>query len=106
MTQPQLAGEIMTSSPPFSIAASTGGRTGTSDDAGEQSASRCAGMQRPLRRLLLLAACFGIASGLAEAGACTVLRLVPDPRGWRSDLLPQILWIAPLVNGALFLVLV
>jgi arylsulfatase A-like enzyme len=56
-------------------------------------------------RILLIAACFGVLSGLAEGGVDWVRSVVPDGLGWRNDLLPAILWIAPLVNLVLFLVL-
>jgi arylsulfatase A-like enzyme len=52
--------------------------------------------------VLLIAACLGLVSGILEAGANGLLAVIPDAFGWRSDLLPGILWIAPLVSVSLF----
>jgi arylsulfatase A-like enzyme len=54
-------------------------------------------------QVLLVAICFGLLCGLAEALVDAILSVVPDGLGWKNDLLPQILWIAPLVNMLLFL---
>ena len=56
-------------------------------------------------RILLIAACFGVFSGLAEGAVDWVLSVVPDGLGWRNDLVPGILWIAPAFNLILFLTL-
>lgn len=59
--------------------------------------------ERSTSRVLLIAACFGLCCGLAEGGIYWILSVVPDWIGWRNDLLPQILWIAPMANLLLFL---
>ncbi|MBI4516668.1 MAG: sulfatase [Deltaproteobacteria bacterium] len=52
--------------------------------------------------IVTVAASFGLICGLAEALIYWGLSIVPDPLGWRNDLLPEILWIAPAVNSLLF----
>lgn len=53
--------------------------------------------------LLLIAACFGLLCGLAEVITDWTFHIVPDRQGWKNDLLPEILWVAPLFNFCLFL---
>ena len=57
----------------------------------------------PIFRLLLTAACFGLLCGLGESIVYALLSVVPDGFGWKNDLLPEILWIAPVVNLLWFL---
>ena len=49
-------------------------------------------------RLFLIGACFGLFSGLAEGAVYWILSVKPDGLGWKNDLVPQIFWIAPIVN--------
>jgi arylsulfatase A-like enzyme len=55
--------------------------------------------------MLLIAACFGLLCGLAEAINAWAFSLIPDNRGWKNDTIPEILWIAPILNLLLFLTL-
>lgn len=57
----------------------------------------------PKIRTLLIAACFGLFCGLAEGTTDWILSVVPDKLGWKNDLLPEILWVAPIVDLLLFL---
>ena len=65
--------------------------------------------ERPWResyfRLLSMAARFGLICGFAEGIVCWIFSIVPGNLGWKQDLLPEILWIAPVLNGILFMVL-
>ncbi|MCC7353653.1 MAG: sulfatase [Anaerolineae bacterium] len=65
--------------------------------------------ERPWRetyfRLLSIAARLGLISGLAEGIIYWIFSIVPGNLGWKQDLLPEILWIAPVLNGILFMVL-
>jgi len=58
---------------------------------------------------ILLAACwFGLAAGVLEALVFMLVRLVPGMITWSQremNISPEFLWIAPLVNGILFLAL-
>src|SRR5690349_10986204 len=56
-------------------------------------------------KLFLISLCFGLLSGLAEGSVYWILSVHADGFGWKNDLLPEILWIAPLVNVMGFLLL-
>lgn len=55
--------------------------------------------------LFLIAVCLGVLTGVAEAGIDFILSLIPDQLGWRNDLVPTILWVAPIFNLLLFMAL-
>jgi hypothetical protein len=50
--------------------------------------------------VLLIAASFGVTAGLLEGLTATILRGMP---GFANRVSPEILWVAPAVNLALFL---
>ena len=56
-------------------------------------------------RALITAACFGLFLGTAEAVYNWFASFNPDPLGWKSDLLPEILWISPTFYLFLFVAL-
>ncbi|HUR09274.1 MAG TPA: sulfatase [Nonomuraea sp.] len=53
-------------------------------------------------RIVLIALCLGLVSGLGEGAMYWFQGVAPTRSGWRGDLLPEILWIAPLFDLALF----
>jgi arylsulfatase A-like enzyme len=57
----------------------------------------------PKSRLFFIVACLGLFSGLAEGAVYWILSIIRIG-GWKNDLLPEILWIAPLFNLMVFLV--
>jgi arylsulfatase A-like enzyme len=59
---------------------------------------------RLVDRFLLLAT-LGLVAGLAEGLVRLLHHVVPNAKGWSGDLTPQILWIAPIFDLLLFLVL-
>ena len=56
-----------------------------------------------LFRFLSIAASLGLICGLAEGLIYWLFGVIPDPFGWRKDLLPDILWVAPVFNALLFM---
>jgi len=54
-------------------------------------------------RALIIAACFGLSFGIAEAIYDWLASIRPDGLGWRNDLIPEILWISPVFDLFLFL---
>src|SRR5262245_44863232 len=65
-------------------------------------AERNARVALRLAPILTLAVYFGLACGVAEGLAAVLTSVVPDGFGWKNDLLPPILLIAPLFNMWLF----
>lgn len=59
----------------------------------------------PNTRIFLIAMCLGMLTGLAEAGVDLILSIIPDQLGWRNDLIPTVLWVAPIFNLLLFVAL-
>lgn len=57
---------------------------------------------RSQKQSILIAACFGLLSGLGEGINAWIFSIVPDHLGWKNDLLPEILWIAPVFDLLLF----
>ena len=60
---------------------------------------------RSYSQVFLIAASFGLFSGLLEGSVYWTLSRIPDRLGWKNDLLPEILWIAPISNLLFFLVI-